>query len=69
MPGQKYSSSGHGMHTREYVMVSQGQLRLEVDDKVYEVGEKDSLRFDSDKFHTYVNVGEDMLVLHIVLTF
>ena len=69
MPGQKYSSSGHGMHTREYVMVSQGQLRLEADNKVYEVGEKDSLRFDSDKFHTYVNVGEDMLVLHIVLTF
>ena len=69
MSGQKYSSSGHGMHTREYVMVSQGQLRLEVDNKVYEVGEKDSLRFDSDKFHTYVNVGEDMLVLHIVLTF
>ena len=69
MPGQRYSSSGHGMHTREYVMVSQGQLRLEADNKVYEVGEKDSLRFDSDKFHTYVNVGENMLVLHIVLTF
>lgn len=69
MPGQKYASSGHGMHTREYVMVSQGRLRLEVEGKIYDMGEKDSLRFASDKFHTYGNTGETMLILHIVLTF
>ena len=69
MPGQKYSSGGHGMNTREYVMVSQGQLRLEVDGRIYDVEEKDSLRFDSDKYHIYGNTGENMLILHIVLTF
>lgn len=69
MPGQRYGSGGHGVHTREYVMVSQGRLRLEVDNRMYVVEEKDSLRFDSDKAHVYMNEGEGMLILHVVLTF
>ncbi len=69
MPGQSYTSGGHGLHTREYVLVSQGSLQLEVDNAMYTVEEKDSVRFDSDKAHVYRNVGESMLVLHVVLTF
>ena len=69
MTGQSYTSGGHGLHTREYVLVSQGSLQLEVDNAVYTVEEKDSVRFDSDKAHMYRNVGEGMLVLHVVLTF
>ena len=69
MPGQSYASGGHGLHTREYVLVSKGLLQLEVDNTVYTVEEKDSVRFDSDKGHIYRNVGEDMLVIHVVLTF
>ncbi len=69
MTGQNYTSGGHGQHTREYVLVSKGSLQLEVDNAVYTVEEKDSVRFDSDKAHMYRNVGEGMLVLHVVLTF
>ncbi len=69
MPGQRYASSSHGNHTREYVLVSQGRLKLELEQKVYELDERDSLRFDSDKPHTYYNEGEGTLILHVVLTY
>lgn len=69
MPEQSYTSGGHGPHTREYILVSQGTLQLEVDNAVHIVKEKDSVRFDSDKAHMYKNAGTDMLILHVVLAY
>lgn len=66
-PGGAYADGSHGENTYEYVIVSKGELTLEVNDERYVVKENDSVRFDTDREHTYRNNGKKMLFLHVVL--
>lgn len=67
-PHATYSTGSHGDNTLEYVSVFQGSMRLEVDGQTFEVSEGDAIRFHTDKQHTYVNTGDNLLIIYIVFT-
>jgi len=66
-PSKEYSSSSHGENTYEYITVSQGELTMLIDDEEFVVNEKNSIRFATDRTHTYRNNGTGILYLQIVL--
>ncbi len=66
-PGGVYKTGSHGENTYEYVSVSEGELTLEINDEQYVVIEKDSIKFATDREHSYRNNGKEVLYLHIVL--
>lgn len=65
-PGGAYATGSHGENTYECVTVSKGELTLEINDEKYIVKENDSIKFDTDREHTYRNNGNETLVLHVV---
>lgn len=68
-PGGKYEAGSHGEFTSEYLTVYSGILKLEADGKVYEIKEGDSVRFRSDKKHSYENISDEYCKANVVLTF
>jgi transcriptional regulator with XRE-family HTH domain len=66
-PGAVYMSGAHGEKTREYVMVQEGTLDLEIGGARYCVAAGDAIRFDTDQEHGYYNRSE--CVLRMVCVF
>lgn len=66
-PKGVYSTGSHGENTYEYVTVSEGELTLAINDEKYIVNENDSIKFATDREHSYHNNGTKMLYLHVVL--
>lgn len=60
-PGGVYASGAHGENTKEYVIVTGGELHLVVDGESFQVEKGDAIRFDSDKNHEYHNDGTQLL--------
>jgi len=60
-PGGIYASGAHGENTKEYVIVTGGELHLVVDGESFQVEKGDAIRFDSDKNHEYHNDGTQLL--------
>ena len=58
-PGGSYYSGSHGEHTREYLVVSHGELTLEMAGKTQIIPAGDAIRFDSDQEHFYKNMGKE----------
>lgn len=63
-PGQVYEAGSHGMHTREYISMSEGKLEIALGRESYLVYEDECFRFESDRFHQYKNVGNDVCVFY-----
>lgn len=57
-PGSVYESGGHGEKTREYIVVKEGQLRIESDGTSYDITRDHAFRFESDRDHLYINEGD-----------
>ena len=56
-PHSSYSSDGHGDNTYEYLTVIAGNQTVLVEDKAYENGEENSIRFPTSSKHEYKNNG------------
>ncbi|MGM9593944.1 MAG: helix-turn-helix domain-containing protein [Candidatus Onthomonas sp.] len=61
-PGGTYAAGGHGEHTREYLSVLRGVLRVEVGDAYHTVAPDDVFRFESDRPHVYRNGDKEACV-------
>lgn len=62
-----YYKSNHENSKTEYLMVSQGEIELTIEDKTYTVGPESSISFDSNKEHIYQNKSdEDAKVFMVV---
>ena len=57
-PGGVYVSGGHGENTREYIAVIEGELTMEVNQKLYKITKEDVFRFESINTHKYSNVTD-----------
>ncbi len=66
--GISYSSGGHGENTYEYLTVFTGVLTLEVEGKVYEIREENSIRFPTYCDHSYSNYGKGTVKFSITFT-
>ena len=50
-----YTSDCHGENEKEYILVFDGELILETDNKKYILNSGDSIVFDASKTHIYIN--------------
>jgi XRE family transcriptional regulator, regulator of sulfur utilization len=66
-PGGTLSAEPHPSGTREYLTVFSGELTLRVHDQEYRVAAGDALRFQADRPHTYLNTGESLTQIHLVI--
>lgn len=57
-PGERHTSEPHATGTRELLHVHEGTVRVEVDDRVHELGAGDALTFRGDASHGYAGAGD-----------
>jgi len=59
--GHSYTSLGHSEKSQEYIMVLEGELTLEVNNKIYKLNPNDSICFSPSNKHVYSNNGKSTL--------
>lgn len=57
-PGERHASEAHPPGTRELLHVLEGAMRIEIDDRVHELGTGDALTFRGDAPHSYACAGD-----------
>lgn len=66
-PNTKWVSEPHfSGNSWEYCIVIQGSLTMIIDGESYEIGEGDVFSFMTDVEHTYINNGDNRLILVVV---
>lgn len=68
-PGACYVSGAHGQGTFEYIVVHQGELRVEIDNATYYVKKDDAISIGTAVKHTYWNKGSEKLKFSTVFMF
>lgn len=58
LPGERLASEPHSAGTRELLLVLEGAVRVEVDDRVHLLATGDSIAFRGDAAHSYACAGE-----------
>lgn len=61
------SSDSHGEGTEEFITVFEGELKIQVNNTEYTIGNGDSIRFKADRPHTYQNSGETLTRLSMII--
>jgi transcriptional regulator with XRE-family HTH domain len=64
-----HASDAHAPGTHEMLIVLSGQLKLHVDDVVYELGAGDSIAFAADRAHVYENPAGSEARYHNVIIY
>lgn len=65
-PQSSYYSKGHLEKSYEYVLVFQGEILLEVDNKIYTLKTGSCLQFDSSNPHSYINNSDSLSKMFII---
>lgn len=65
--GQEHKSVGHSLKSEEYIMVLEGNLKMVIDGKEYDLAADDAISFDANQEHTYINTGSDLLKFVLII--
>ncbi|MFC0560194.1 helix-turn-helix domain-containing protein [Halalkalibacter alkalisediminis] len=68
-PNSEYSPGAHQAGVIEYVTVMKGELKIKIQDDYYHLYEYDSIKFNGDRVHAYMNPTDFETVLHFVMTY
>ncbi|MCP8617555.1 helix-turn-helix domain-containing protein [Salirhabdus salicampi] len=68
-PNSEYSPGAHQMGVIEYVTVMEGELKVKIEDEYHHLYEYDSIKFNGDVEHAYMNPTNSVTVLHFVMTY
>ncbi|KIL49236.1 helix-turn-helix domain-containing protein [Jeotgalibacillus soli] len=68
-PNSEYSPSAHQTGVVEYVTVMEGEVKIKIEDECYHLFEYDSIKFNADRKHAYINPTSSTTVLHFVMTY
>jgi transcriptional regulator with XRE-family HTH domain len=68
-PKSEYSPGAHQPGVIEYVTVMMGEVKVKIEDEHYHLYEYDSIKFNGDKEHAYINPSDSVAVLHFVMTY
>lgn len=60
-------SDPHIEDTQEFLTVFQGEITVEVDNEKYIIKNGNSIRFKSDKSHSFYNSGNNLLEAHLIV--
>ncbi len=67
--GGTAKSEPHASGTTETLMVTRGQLEVEVGDRIYRLDAGDAILFEADTHHIYRNPGHDEGLYYLVMTY
>jgi transcriptional regulator with XRE-family HTH domain len=62
-------AEAHAPGTTENLVVSRGSVEIRVGKSKHELGAGDSILFDADVAHSYVNVGDEEALMYLVMTY
>ena len=65
--GSYWRSEPHLRGTAEFITVFSGTMEIEADDKRFTVTKGESIRFRGDTVHSYRNIGNETVILHMIL--
>ncbi|OEL03311.1 helix-turn-helix domain-containing protein [Staphylococcus casei] len=68
-PGAKLDSEPHLSGSEESIIVIKGRLEMHLESDVLNLNKGDALRFKSDVKHSYINNGEDVTVISMVIDY
>ncbi|OYD07311.1 helix-turn-helix domain-containing protein [Paludifilum halophilum] len=68
-PQGEYFSEAHPPGVVEFVTVMAGKLAVEVDGDIHHLDEHDSIRFNGDRPHKYMNPSSSLTTLHFVISY
>lgn len=63
-PGCNHKSEPHDHGVEEYIIVSEGEVSIFVDEKEYKLKKGDALRYFADKEHSYCNFSDKPASFH-----
>lgn len=66
-PGGSLSAEPHPDATQEFILVTEGVLTVTANEQQHSVAMGDSIRFQADCLHSYLNSGNDLLSFTLVI--
>lgn len=66
-PGCNHISTPHNDGVEEYIIVTEGEIELNINDKEYVLQKGNSIRFMANKTHTYKNTSENKAVFQNII--
>lgn len=68
-PGCNHISNPHNDGVEEYIIVTEGEIVIDIDSKSFELKKGDSIRFIANKSHTYKNIKENKAVFQNIINY
>jgi XRE family transcriptional regulator, regulator of sulfur utilization len=68
-PNSEYHAGAHQIGVIEYVTVMEGEVTIMVEEECYHLKQYDSIQFNGDLEHAYINPTSSQAVLHFVMTY
>ncbi len=65
--GCKHTSTPHNDGVEEYIIVTEGQIEIDVNDKKFILQKGNSIKFIANKPHTYKNINQDKSVFQNII--
>ncbi|PHK50033.1 helix-turn-helix domain-containing protein [Staphylococcus edaphicus] len=67
--GAMLESEPHLTGSEESIIIVEGQLEMHLEHEVLTLGKGDALRFKSDIAHSYINQGDEMTIISMVIDY
>ncbi|KIL51422.1 hypothetical protein KP77_09340 [Jeotgalibacillus alimentarius] len=68
-PEAVYEADAHQPGVKEYITVMEGVVTVRVGEEEYELERFDSIKFNADQKHAYINRSKEIAVLHFVMIY
>lgn len=62
-----WESEPHLKGTTEFITIFAGKIEICADGHKFEVEKGESIRFKADTVHSYKNIGDEQVILHMIL--
>ncbi|MCY6485537.1 XRE family transcriptional regulator [Clostridium aestuarii] len=68
-PGCNHISTPHNDGVEEYIIVTEGQIEININDEKFILQKGNSIRFMANKPHTYTNINQDRSVFQNIILY
>ncbi|MFB4166011.1 helix-turn-helix domain-containing protein [Alteribacillus sp. JSM 102045] len=68
-PNSEYFPGSHQSGVVEYVTVMEGEVKISIEGEMFYLHQHDSIKFNGDREHAYINSTAAPAVLHFVMTY
>ncbi|MBI1274417.1 helix-turn-helix domain-containing protein [bacterium] len=67
--GASEEADAHAPGTIENLVVTRGEVEIDVGSETYRLREKDAIHFQADAYHVYRNIGEGTAIMYLVMVY